>query len=190
MAQRNRSHRSNMRHQFGKTPPPSLQRSTFDRSCSHKTTFNAGRIIPIYWSEVLPGDTVTLSVSHVVRMATPIKPVMDNLWIDFQHWFVPLRQLWDNFPYFMGEQESPGDSTDFLVPQNDNTGNPVNEFGLLNYLGLPVGFEGEVSAFPIRCYDWIYHNWYRDENLNDSIPQSKDDGPDARTGGSFPPPRS
>ena len=105
-----------MSHLFSLTPSVKVQRSAFDRSHTYKTTFNAGKLIPFFCDEVLPGDTFNLKASLFCRMATPIVPVMDNLYLETFFFFVPNRIVWNNFQKFMGEQENPGDSIDYIVP--------------------------------------------------------------------------
>lgn len=174
MAKRKR--RSVMSHSFATTPRANIPRSGFNRSHGLKTTINASTIYPIFWDEVLPGDSVSLKTTALVRMATPLKPIMDNLFCDIHYFFVPYRQIWDNFRKFMGEQASPGDSTDFTVPQAEFT----SATGLLDYFALPLNFTGtmSVSALPFRAYNHIFNEWYRDQNLVDPRPVRTDDGPD------------
>ena len=104
-------------HDFAKIPQADIPRSVFNRSHAHKTTFDAGYLIPFYVDEALPGDTFNLMATIFARMTTPIYPIMDNLVMDIHYFAVPLRLLWTNFQAFMGEQRNPGDSTSFLVPQ-------------------------------------------------------------------------
>ena len=104
-------------HSFAMVPRADIPRSRFNVQTSHKTTFDAGKLIPIYVDEVLPGDTFSLSCTAFGRMATPIFPIMDNLHMDTFFFFVPYRLVWDNWKRFMGEHRNPGDSTSFLVPQ-------------------------------------------------------------------------
>ena len=126
-----------MSHNFSEVPTVSLPRSTFDRSNSHKTAFNAGDIIPIYADEVLPGDTKNLDMAAFARLSTPIHPIMDNMYIDVHFFFVPNRIIWDNWEKLQGEQTNPGDSIDYLVPQVTT---PVGGFAaesIYDYLGFP-----------------------------------------------------
>ena len=105
-----------MNHSFSQVPTADIQRSSFDRSHGYKTTFDAGNLIPVFVDEALPGDTFTLNPTMFARLNTPITPVMDNMFLDVHFFAVPIRQLWDNFRKFMGEQANPGDTTDYLVP--------------------------------------------------------------------------
>lgn len=176
-----RSHKnpSVMKHTFSRVPSAEIPRSTFDRSHGHKTTFNAGYLVPIFVDEALPGDTFKLSMTGFARMATPIFPIMDNMVMDTHFFAVPVRLLWDNWERFNGQQDNPGDSTDFLVPQIVS---PVGGYlpnTLEDYMGLPVGIAGlSHSALWHRAYHLIWNTWYRDQNLQDSLPVPKTDGPD------------
>ena len=108
----------NASHTFSQVPSAEIQRSGFDRSHGFKTTFNAGWLIPIYVDEVLPGDTFNLRLNAFARLATPIKPFMDNLFFDTFFFFVPNRLLWDHWEQFNGSQNNPGDSTAYVIPQS------------------------------------------------------------------------
>jgi len=167
-----------MQHQFSQVPKADIQRSSFDRSHSLKTTFDAGLLIPIFVDEVLPGDSHTLRMTAFGRLATPIYPVMDNLHLETFFFFVPIRLVWNNFKKFMGEQTNPGDSTDFLVPVFSSTAN-VQEGEIGDYFGIPLTTQyAGVNALPFRCYNRIYAEWFRDENLIDSPTLATSDGPE------------
>ena len=171
-----------MTHQFSQTPKVETQRSSFDRTHQHKTTFDAGKLIPFYIDEVLPGDSFNVNTTLFGRLATPLHPIMDNMFLDTHYFFVPNRLLWDNFQKFMGEQDNPTDSTDYLVPQlldNNNTGFP--EGGIEDYMGLPIASQAtglSISALWHRAYNLIWNEWFRDQNLQDSVTVNKGDGPD------------
>lgn len=177
------SNRSVMKKNFAQIPRSDVQRTTLDRSHGYKTTFDSGFLVPIYCDEILPGDQVKLNMTGFARMATPIYPVMDNLFLDTQWFFVPNRLVWSNFVKFMGEQESPGDSTDYLVPYLRSaavTGFTEGTIG--DYFGIPTHVPDlAVNALPFRAYNLIYNQWYRDENLQDALPVNKGDGPDVVT---------
>ena len=172
-------------HSFAMVPRADIPRSRFNVQTSHKTTFDAGKLIPIYVDEVLPGDTFSLSCTAFGRMATPIFPIMDNLHMDTFFFFVPYRLVWDNWKRFMGEQRNPGDSTSFLVPQvvSPVAGWPIGSIG--DYFGLPTvgqvsaGKSVTHSALPFRAYNLIFNEWFRDENLVSSFLVNTDDGPDS-----------
>ncbi|QXP08412.1 MAG: major capsid protein [Arizlama microvirus] len=175
--------KSVMQHNFGQIPKAEIQRSSFDRSHGFKTTFNAGKLIPIYVDEALPGDTFSLKMSHFARMSTPICPIMDNLYFDTFFFSVPIRLIWDNFQKFMGEQIDPGDSTTYFVPTMTSpvvTGHAIGS--LSDYMGIPTGVAGLVhSSLWHRAYNLIYNQWFRDQNLVDSVVVDRDDGPDSPT---------
>ena len=171
-----------MNHNFSEVPKVSIPRSTFDRSHGHKTTFDAGYLVPIYVDEALPGDTFNLNMSGFGRLATPIFPIMDNMYLDTFFFAVPLRLIWDNFQKFMGEQEDPGDSTDFLVPVVTTPAGGFTSGSLYDYFGLPVVRNIEnVANLHGRAYNLIYNEWFRDENIQDSVTVDKGDGPDSAT---------
>jgi len=174
--------RSVMSHAFSMVPSAEIPRSSFDRSHGYKTTFDAGYLVPFFLDEALPGDTFNLSVNGFARLATPIFPVMDNMFLDVHFFGVPLRLLWENWERFNGAQDNPGDSTDFTIPILDYTDYatvpPVGS--LWDYFGLPMVAELDgVSALPFRAYVKIWDEWFRDENLQDSVFISGiGDGPD------------
>lgn len=172
--------RSVMQHQFSRVPKAEIPRSSFDRTHGYKTTFDAGLLIPFFLDEALPGDTFKVSATSLVRLATPIFPLMDNLKLDTQFFAVPIRLIWENWQKFNGEQNNPDDSTDYLVPQVvAPAAGGFTALSLEDYMGLPVGVSGlSVSAFWHRAYNLIWNEWYRDENLQDSVPVPKGDGPD------------
>lgn len=172
--------RSVMAHSFSQAPTADIPRSSFNRSHGHKTTFDAADLVPIFWDEVVPGDTVSLNPTLFARINTPIFPIMDNLFLDVHFFFVPYRQVWSNFRKFCGEQVDPGDSTDYTIPVVTNTVIGATTAGdVADYLGIPPGNQIEVSALPFRAYRHIYNEWYRDQNLIDSKTVQTDDGPDS-----------
>lgn len=170
-------------HLFSMVPRADIPRSGIRMEHVHKTTFNAGHLIPIYVDEMLPGDTFNLQMTAFCRLATPITPVMDNLHLETFFFFTPIRLVWENFNRFMGEQPSPGDSTSFLIPQlslavADALGNSI-----FDYFGLPTEqmiAESPmfVNTLPLRCYNYIWNEWFRDQNLQDPVYFVKGDGPD------------
>lgn len=171
-------------HQFAMVPKADIPRSSFDIQHTHKTTFDAGYLIPVYVDEVLPGDTFRLSMTAFTRLATPLFPVMDNLHLDSFFFFVPNRLVWSNWVKFMGEQDNPADSISYTIPQIVS---PVGGWAvgsLQDYLGWPtVGQMGGAatisqSALYTRAYNLIWKEWFRDENLQNSPTIDKGDGPD------------
>jgi len=156
-------------HTFNQTPSAKIPRSSFNRSHTLKTTFDAGWLIPIFLDEVLPGDTHVLRASLFGRLATPLKPLMDNLFLSTFFFFVPTRLVWENWAKFNGEQDNPGDPTDYVVPTAALDGVANSPNSLYDYLGIPPGVTGpRVSLLPGRCYSLIYNEWFRDQNLQDS----------------------
>lgn len=169
-----------MKHNFSEVPKAEIQRSSFDRTHGYKTTFDAGYLIPIYVDEALPGDTFVLDATMFGRLATPITPIMDNLFMD-SFWFaIPMRLLWTNWNKFMGAQENPGDSTDYIIPTIAAPGGGWLVGSLSDYFGLPTQINNlSASAMWHRAYNLIYNEWFRDENLQDSVTINKGDGPDS-----------
>lgn len=170
-----------MKHEFSKVPMVSAPRSKFDRSHGIKTTFDAGYLVPLMVDEVLPGDTFNLRMNVFARLATPIKPVMDNMYLDTFAFFVPYRLIWTNFEKFMGAQDNPGDSVDFTVPVIAMPDNGPEVGTLADYFGIPTDIANgpfNVSALPFRAANLIWNTWFRDQNLQDSVVVDMDDGPD------------
>ncbi len=171
--------KSVMRHSFAETPRAEIPRSSFDRSHGYKTVFDGGLLVPIYCDEALPGDTFNLKMTAFARLATPIKPFMDNLFMETFFFSVPIRQIWDNWEKFNGEQTDPGDSTDFLVPQFTVFGG-ATPLEIFDYMGIPTDVTSDITcnSLHFRAYNHIYNNWFRNQNLIDSLLVPRDDGPD------------
>ena len=164
---------------FARAPSIGIPRSKFDRSHGHKTTFNASDLVPIYWDEALPADSFNLKASFFARMNTPLTPILDNLYFETFFFEVPVRQIWENWEKFNGEQVNPTDSTDYLIPTITAPAGGYAEGSIYDYLGIPVGVEGlEHSALPLRAINHIYNTWFRDQNLQDSLTVPMNDGPD------------
>jgi hypothetical protein len=168
-------------HLFSQIPSTQIPRSVFDRSHGYKTTFNSGYLVPFYVDEVLPGDSFKLTATLFARLATPIVPFMDNLYLETFFFFVPNRLVWDNWQKFNGEQKNPSDSTDFLIPTVSGTN--VQNQTLWDYFGLPTNVNAalKVNALPFRAYNLIFNEWFRDENLQESLKVPTGDGPDNLT---------
>ncbi|AXL14992.1 major capsid protein [Microviridae sp.] len=169
-----------MKHEFSRVPQAEIQRSTFNRSHGLKTTFDAGYLVPIFVDEVVPGDSFNLKAHGFGRLATPIYPVMDNLYVETFFFFVPNRLIWDNWEKFNGAQDNPGDSTSYLVPQLTlGSGVSIAGNSLFDYMGLPTGVNGiSFNNLHGRAFNLIWNEWFRDENLQDSVVVDKGDGPD------------
>lgn len=173
-----------MSHLFSQIPRAQIQRSSFNRSHTYKTAFDSNYLVPFYVDEVLPGDTFNLSASLFGRLATPAVPIMDNLYLDTFYFFVPTRLVWNHWQAFNGEQVDPGDSTDFLIPTvscNGSSGSIYDYFGIpdVEGNGAAEGTTIEVNSLPFRAYNLIWNEWFRDENLQDSVSVPKGDGPDS-----------
>lgn len=174
-------------HNFSMVPRADIPRSQFKIEMGHKTTFDAGWLIPVFVDEVLPGDSINLSMTAFCRLSTPIFPIMDNLHLDTFFFFVPNRILWDNWEKFMGSQNNPSDSISYLVPQITSPASGYAVNSIYDYMGLPT--VGQVSAgatvshnaLHLRAYNLIWNQWFRDENLQNSVVVDTDDGPDANT---------
>lgn len=157
-------------HNFAISPQNQIPRSSFKRSHTVKTTFDAGRLVPFYIDEVYPGDTFNCKATLFGRMATPIVPPMDNAYMDTFFFFVPYRLLWKHWKEFNGENPLAGyQSTEYEVPQMTATGAQIQT--LWDYFGFPTGVRNKlsVSAFPFRAYWKVYNDWFRDENLQNAV---------------------
>lgn len=167
-------------HRFSDAPAMYMRRTKFDRSHVYKTTFDSGKLIPVFVDEVLPGDTTRMSVNYFARLATPVKPIMDNIYLDWFFFFVPNRLVWEHWQNFCFEQEDPDDSTDYVIPTVTAAGNSDNAYvgSLWDYFGLPVNTANNlsgISALPFRGVYLIWNEWFRDENLQKSVKIQKGD---------------
>jgi len=167
-----------MNHNFAKAPTVDIPRSTFNRSHGVKTAFDAGKLIPIYWDMQYPGDTAMLQMDGFARLATPIYPLFDNMFLETFFFSVPIRLIHDNWQKLNGEQIDPGDSIDYAVPQLPVTNAPEN--CICDYFGIPIGLSQTYNAnsWFFRAYNLIYNEWFRNQNLQDSLNVPRDDGPD------------
>lgn len=169
--------RHSVQHLFSQVPTAQIPRSKFNRSHGLKTTFDSGYLVPIFVDEVLPGDTFSMDCTLFARVATLISPIMDNMYMDTFWFFVPERLLFEHFQAMCGEQDNPTDSTDYLFPTvKSPTGTGFEVGSIADYFGLPTGVPNlEVRAEPFRAYNLIYNEWFRDENLQESLPFTKAD---------------
>ncbi|QCQ84903.1 major capsid protein [Blackfly microvirus SF02] len=166
-------------HNFAQVPKAEIPRSSFDRSNSHKTSFDAGYLIPVFHDEVIPGDTCNLNMTGFCRLSTPLRPFMDNVFLNSFFFFVPMRLLWTNAYKFFGGQDNPGDSTSFTIPQIVAPAGGYTEQSLYDYFELPTKVAGFThSALYLRAYNLIWNEWFRDQNLQTSLPKNMGDGPD------------
>lgn len=168
----------NTENHFSLTPTTNIGRSKFDRSFDHKTTFNTGSIIPIYYSQVLPGDSCKMRMSEIIRMQTPIAPVMDNAFLDTYFFFVPTRLVWDHFKQFMGENDTAPwtQQNEYEIPQIVAPENGWKKGSLADYFGYPTKIGGyKASALPFRVYCKVWNDWFRDQNLKNPLYMSTGD---------------
>lgn len=168
-------------HAFSRVPSAEIQRSSFDRSSGYKSTFDAGWLVPFFVDEILPGDTVNLNATTFARLQTPINAYMDNVFLDTFFFFVPNRLLWSNWEKFNGAQTNPGDSTSFVIPTIDYGAAGATIGSLPDYFGIPTGAMTtglKVNSLPFRAYNLIWNEWFRDQNLQNSVTVDQGDGPD------------
>lgn len=164
----------NTNNRFAAIESSRIPRSSFDLSCGYKTTFDADELIPFFVHENLPGDTMKMRANMFARMNTPIYPLLDNLYLDVFWFDCPIRLVFDNFRKLLGEQDNPGDSTDYLIPSASVLN--VNEGSIGDYMGIPPGVSlTDVNILPFRCLVKIWNAWFRDQNLQDSYTEYKDD---------------
>ena len=173
--------RSNMVHSFANVPRVDIPRSRFNRSHRHVTSFDADDLIPIFVDDVIPGDTFSCDCNFVARLTSPtLLPLMDNMYLETFFFFVPYRLVWDNWEKFCGAQDDPADSIDFTIPTSAATYTAVSG-DIFDYFGMPIGVANVlqgVSMLPFRAYNLIYNEWFRDQNLIDSVTVNTGNGPD------------
>lgn len=163
---------------FSQIPRANIRRARFKRDYSNTTTINEGEIVPIYVDEVLPGDTVSLTQNSLVRMATPIYPVMDNCYMDIYYFFCPNRLLWEHWENLMGQNDESywAPKTEYSVPQLTAPSGGWEECTIADYMGIPIKVDNiSVNAMPFRAYARIWNEWFRDENLQQPVVQDIDD---------------
>lgn len=149
-----------------------MPRSVFDRSCSLKTSFDMGKLVPIYLDEMLPGDTVSMDMAEVIRMGTPIAPIMDDLYAKISWFFVPYRVIWTHFKQFCGENDVSAwtQTAEYTLPQTVTYGADKFTGSLADYMGLPnTGSAEMVCDLPFRAYFKIWNDWFRDQNNQDPV---------------------
>ncbi|AXL15551.1 major capsid protein [Microviridae sp.] len=180
-------------HSFDNVPSIERERSSFSRPYNHKTTMNEGLLYPVFCDEVLPGDSIDVSGTSFMRTLSPfVTPVFDDLILDTHFFYVPNRILWKDWKKFLGEQENPGDNTSFTIPTLEFEGlDPALDFenSIYDHFGLPASIFNDrapdpvssgayfswssINAFPLRAYNLIWNEFFRDQNLQDSVPVSK-----------------
>lgn len=172
-------------HSFAQIPDVKMSRSQFDRSFTIKDTFNFDYLTPIFVDEILPGDTCNLNLNTFARLATQKVPIMDNLFVDFFFFFVPNRLTWTNWERFCGSQDNPGDSISYVIPSLDAFPSGGPEVGTIwDKFGLPTDIAAGYTlgnTLPLRCYNLIWNEWFRDENLQNAVVKNTDNGPDQIT---------
>ena len=149
-----------------------ITRSRFERNQNIKTTFDAGLVVPFYLDEVLPGDTMSIDTSKVVRLSTLITPIMDNIYLDTYFFFVPNRLVWTHWKEFMGENTQSAwiPQTNYSIPQLTAPSDGWKVGSVADYFGIPTGVSGlSVNALPFRAYALIMNEWFRDENLSNPL---------------------
>lgn len=163
----------NSEQHYNQVPHAEIRRSRFKRDFSLLTTINEGDLVPIYVDEVLPGDTFKIDVNGLVRMATPLYPVMDNCNMDIFFFFVPCRLLWDHFVNMMGQNDSTfwAENIDYTTPKiknSDGKGWPVGS--IADYMGVPTEIGGlQINRMPFTAYAKIWNEWFRDENVQQPV---------------------
>lgn len=173
--------RSVMEHNFAQVPRSDIPRSSFNRSSGLKTTFDADYLYPIFVDPVVPGDSGRMNCSFFVRLATPLHPIMDNMYIETFWFYTPNRLVWyaaeqssdGSWEKFMGAQNDPGDSIDFTIPVlGGSTSDDWTDATLIHdYMGLPYDATGdstEVNGLPFRMYNLIFNTWFKHQDLTDN----------------------
>lgn len=174
----------NAEQHYSQVPHANVPRARFKRDYSLLTTMNEGDLIPIYCDEVLPADTAKIDLNALMRMSTPLYPVMDNCYCDFYFFFVPSRLLWEHFENLMGQNDSTfwAEKVEYTTPKTTAPTGGWNVGTLADYFGIPTRVENlQVNSLPFRAYAKIWNEWFRDENLQQPVTMSKTD---ATTAGS------
>ena len=164
--------RSAMTHSFAEVPRANIPRSSFDRSHRVLTTFDADYLIPVLIDDVVPGDTFNCNMNFFARLATPLYPIMDNIFLESFAFFIPYRLIWENWTKMHGAQDDPSDSIDFTVPQFNLASGTMTEGSIWDYFGVPTKVTSsyaKISTLPGRAYNLIWNEWFRDQNLQDSV---------------------
>lgn len=168
----------NSEQHYAQIPHAEIRRAKFQRDFNLLTTMNEGDLVPIYLDEVLPADTFKINLNALVRMATPLYPVMDNAYMDFYFFFIPSRLLWKHFENLMGQNDSTfwAEQTEYTTPVTTAPEGGWNVGTLADYFGIPTGVSGlKVNSLPFRAYCKVWNEWFRDENLQQPVTQSMDD---------------
>lgn len=174
----------NSEQHYSQVPHAEIRRARFKRDFSLLTTINEGDLVPIYCDEVLPADTFKVNVNALIRMVTPLYPVMDNAYMDYYFFFVPARLLWEHFENLMGQNDKTfwAEETEYTTPQTTAPSGGWKVGTLADYFGIPTGVSNlSVNSMPFRAYCKIWNEWFRDENLQQPVTMSMSD---ATTAGS------
>lgn len=158
----------NSEQHYSQVPHAEIRRARFKRDFNLLTTINEGDLVPIYCDEVLPADTFKINMNSLVRMATPLYPVMDNAYMDFYFFFVPARLLWEHFVNLMGQNDKTfwAETTEYTTPVTTAPDNGWRVGTIADYFGIPTGVSNlKVNSMPFRAYVKIWNEWFRDENL-------------------------
>lgn len=168
----------NAESRFAQVPRAEIRRARFKRDFSNITTMNEGDLVPLYVDEVLPGDTISCDLNGLIRMSTPLYPVMDNCYLDTYAFFVPCRLLWEHWENLMGQNDDTywAEKTEYSVPQTTAPSGGWNVGTIADYMGIPTGIKNiSVNSMPFRAYARIWNEWFRDENLQQPVVQDTDD---------------
>lgn len=174
----------NAESRFAQVPRAEIRRARFKLDFSNITTINEGDLVPLYVDEVLPGDTISCDLNGLIRMSTPLYPVMDNCYLDTYAFFVPCRLLWEHWENLMGQNDESywAEKTEYSVPQTTAPSGGWNVGTIADYMGIPTGVQNiSVNSMPFRAYARIWNEWFRDENLQQPVVQDKDDANTAGT---------
>lgn len=156
-----------------------ISRSIISRDHSVKFSFNVGDVVPFMCDDILPGDTVTIDTSKVVRLQPMVAPIMDEVFLDTYYFFVPYRLLWNHWINFMGENTASAwePEVEYSVPQVEVPTGGYAAGTIADYMGVPikVGAGQKISAMPFRAYALVCDQWFRSENLMAPVNVNKDD---------------
>ncbi len=175
--------KSVMNSHFTQIPGADIPRSSFQRDFGYKTAIDFDYLYPIFIEEMVPGDTANVNLHAFARLATPVFPIMDNMYIDTFYFSVPYRLVWDHWREFNGEQLNPTDTVDYLIPTSTSPATTgYAEDSIHDYMDIPPGVPDlEHSVLWHRAYNLVWNEWFKDENINTAVTVLRDDGPDPDT---------
>lgn len=169
---------------FNQVPKAVIPRSVFNRGHGYKTTFSPDVLVPFLVDEVLPGDSFKVNAEFLLRFNDLLRPFMDNLYINTYYFYCPDRLVWENFVRMMGEQDNPDDSTSYVFPKIELGAEQLTPDSIYCYMGMPMasqlqsGKKYRVMNLPFRMYNLIWNEWFRDQNLQNSLIVNKGDADD------------